>query len=86
MTGCPRLLLLDEPSLRLAPVIVRTPCEKLAEVNEAGMTILPWRRTSRPRSTSPTADTCWRTAASSWRGRAATLLADDRLRSAYLAH
>lgn len=36
----PDLLLLDEPSLGLAPIITRTIYEKLAEVNRAGTTVL----------------------------------------------
>jgi branched-chain amino acid transport system ATP-binding protein len=36
----PDLLLLDEPSLGLAPIITRTIYEKLAEVNRAGATVL----------------------------------------------
>ena len=36
----PRLLMLDEPSLGLAPVMVRTIFEILARVNREGMTIL----------------------------------------------
>jgi branched-chain amino acid transport system ATP-binding protein len=36
----PEMLLLDEPSLGLAPVIIRTVYEKLAEVNAAGTTVL----------------------------------------------
>ncbi len=36
----PDLLLLDEPSLGLAPIIIRTIYEKLAEVNRAGTTVL----------------------------------------------
>src|SRR4026207_229901 len=36
----PRLLMLDEPSLGLAPVMVRTIFEILARINREGMTIL----------------------------------------------
>ncbi|MCC7104085.1 MAG: ABC transporter ATP-binding protein [Chloroflexi bacterium] len=36
----PRLLLLDEPSLGLAPIVVSTLFETLAEINRAGITIL----------------------------------------------
>ena len=36
----PRLLMLDEPSLGLAPVVVRTIFEILARINREGMTIL----------------------------------------------
>ena len=36
----PKLLLLDEPSLGLAPIIVQSIFEVLAEINEAGVSIL----------------------------------------------
>ena len=36
----PKLLMLDEPSLGLAPVMVRTIFENLAEINKTGTTIL----------------------------------------------
>jgi branched-chain amino acid transport system ATP-binding protein len=36
----PRLLLLDEPSLGLAPMVVRAIFEIIRELHEAGMTIL----------------------------------------------
>lgn len=36
----PRLLLLDEPSLGLAPLLVKTVFEKIREIREAGTTIL----------------------------------------------
>jgi len=40
LTACPEMLLLDEPSLGLAPVIIQTVYEKLREINAAGTTIL----------------------------------------------
>jgi len=36
----PRLLLLDEPSMGLAPVIVRMMFQRIAEINQAGTTVL----------------------------------------------
>ena len=36
----PKLLMLDEPSLGLAPVIIETIVEKVKEINELGTTIL----------------------------------------------
>ena len=38
--GSPDLLLLDEPSLGLAPMVVGTVFETLKHLNEAGLTIL----------------------------------------------
>jgi branched-chain amino acid transport system ATP-binding protein len=40
MMACPEMLLLDEPSLGLAPVIIQTVYQKLVEINAAGTTIL----------------------------------------------
>jgi branched-chain amino acid transport system ATP-binding protein len=40
MMACPEMLLLDEPSLGLAPVIIQTVYRKLVEINKAGTTIL----------------------------------------------
>jgi branched-chain amino acid transport system ATP-binding protein len=40
MMACPEMLLLDEPSLGLAPVIVQTIYQKLVEINAAGTTVL----------------------------------------------
>lgn len=38
--GRPRLLLLDEPSLGLAPIIVEQLFDKIASINQLGVTIL----------------------------------------------
>ncbi len=40
LMGMPRMLMLDEPSLGLAPVIVQTMFEVIAEINNLGTTIL----------------------------------------------
>jgi branched-chain amino acid transport system ATP-binding protein len=41
LTGAPKCLLLDEPSLGIAPLLVKTIFEKIVEINrELGMTIL----------------------------------------------
>ncbi len=40
LMGMPRMLLLDEPSLGLAPFIVRTMFEVIAEINAQGTTVL----------------------------------------------
>jgi branched-chain amino acid transport system ATP-binding protein len=40
MMGSPRLLLLDEPSLGLAPVLVRTVFELVGQLRERGLTVL----------------------------------------------
>ncbi len=40
MMGRPKILLLDEPSMGLAPVVVNELFEKIVEINQSGMTIL----------------------------------------------
>jgi branched-chain amino acid transport system ATP-binding protein len=40
LMGRPRLLLLDEPSLGLAPLMVKAIFEKIADINRAGVTVL----------------------------------------------
>jgi branched-chain amino acid transport system ATP-binding protein len=40
LLSAPKLLLLDEPSLGLAPMMIETVYETLADLNEAGLTIL----------------------------------------------
>jgi branched-chain amino acid transport system ATP-binding protein len=40
LMACPRLLVLDEPSLGLAPVLVKTIFEDLARINGQGLTVL----------------------------------------------
>jgi branched-chain amino acid transport system ATP-binding protein len=40
LMACPRLLMLDEPSLGLAPVMVKAIFEDLARINQQGLTIL----------------------------------------------
>ena len=40
LMACPRLLMLDEPSLGLAPVVVKQIFENLARINREGTTIL----------------------------------------------
>jgi len=40
LMACPRLLMLDEPSLGLAPVMVKAIFEDLGRINGQGITIL----------------------------------------------
>ena len=40
LMGSPKLLLLDEPSMGIAPVLVERIYETIAEINQQGMTIL----------------------------------------------
>ena len=40
LMACPEILILDEPSLGLAPVVVQKIFDTLIEINKMGMTIL----------------------------------------------
>ncbi len=58
MMARPRLLLLDEPSLGIAPIVVQAIFHTLAELKAAGVTILLVEQNMRSPSISPTAPTC----------------------------
>ena len=66
----PRLLMLDEPSLGLAPLIVRDIFGIVAALKAAGVSILLVEQNARAALRSPTTATCWRPATSSWRAKA----------------
>ena len=44
-----RLLMLDEPSLGLAPLVVEQIMEIIRRIRDEGVTILLWSKTPRPR-------------------------------------
>ena len=80
----PRLLLLDEPSLGLAPAVVQALFEMILRIREAGVTVFIVEQDIR--STLEIADSAYvlengRIAMS---GKAAALLEDSRVRQAYL--
>ncbi len=63
----PKILLLDEPSMGIAPILVQRIYETIAEINRGGMTILLSSRTPTTHSTYPNAATCLRPVAWCWR-------------------
>ncbi len=63
----PSVLLVDEPSLGLAPLLLANLFSVLREINRAGVTVPWWSRTCATPSRSRTAPTCWRPAASCWK-------------------
>ena len=78
----PQLLILDEPSLGLSPLLV----EEMFALIAPAATPTAWRccwwsRTWASRWRSPTAPTCWRTAALRFAGTPADLLASDELQA-----
>ena len=80
----PRLLLLDEPSLGLAPAVARLLFETVALVRDRGVTVLIVEQDIR--STLEIADHAYvmENGRIVMNGRASDLLADDSVRRAYL--
>ena len=60
LMAAPRVLLLDEPSLGLAPRMVDHVAELIGEIHRSGTAISSWSRTPRWRLTWPTRRTCSR--------------------------
>lgn len=81
---CPTLLMLDEPSLGLAPVIVEQVFETIVKVNKMGTTILLVEQNVQ--SSLEIADRAYviETGRNVMEGAAKDLLADDNLKAAYL--
>ena len=80
----PKMLLLDEPSLGLAPVIVQTLYEKLVEVNAAGTTILLVEQTLKAALRLSDRAYVLETGHIVLEGAASDLIHDDRFKSASL--
>ncbi|MFI5167897.1 MAG: ABC transporter ATP-binding protein [Thermoanaerobaculales bacterium] len=79
-----RLLLLDEPSMGLAPVLVREIFRVLAEINRSGTTILLVEQNANLALRLATTAYVLETGTVVLRGRAADLLGDAKVREAYL--
>ena len=85
LIGDPSLLLLDEPSMGLAPVLVDLIFETIERIREQGVTVLLVDRTRSPRWRSPTTPTSWSPGSSSPQAPAASKLLDDpSVTAAYL--
>ena len=80
----PKLLLLDEPSLGLAPLIVKRIFEVAKTLNEQGVTILLVEQNARMALRLAHAGYVMETGEITISGPAATLLADPRVQAAYL--
>ena len=81
---CPKLLMLDEPSLGLAPVVVQQVFEIIQNINKMGTTILLVEQNVQ--SSLEIADRAYviENGKNVMEGSAQELLADDNLRAAYL--
>ena len=80
----PRLLLLDEPSLGLAPLIVKQIFEILQQINEEGTTILLVEQNAQLALNSTDRGYVMETGEITIDGASVDLLADERVRQAYL--
>ncbi len=84
MMSDPKLLLLDEPSLGLAPLLVRTIFETIREINQSGVTILLVEQNARAALRLAHKGYVLETGHIVLSGPASELLADARVRRAYL--
>ncbi|MDM8215509.1 ABC transporter ATP-binding protein [Desulfovibrio piger] len=80
----PRLLLLDEPSLGLAPLLVRSIFETVRTINERGVTVLIVEQNARAALKLATRGYVLEVGNMVKEGRADELLADPSVREAYL--
>jgi branched-chain amino acid transport system ATP-binding protein len=84
LMGKPRLLLLDEPSMGLAPLIVAQIFEIVREINTAGVTVLLVEQNAAQALALANRGYVLETGEIVLSGTGAELLADDRVRAAYL--
>ena len=68
----PKILLLDEPSLGLAPLLVKAIFDTVREINQAGVTILLVEQNARAALRWRQRAMCWRPATSPWPVRPAS--------------
>ena len=80
----PRLLLLDEPSLGLAPLIVKRIFEIIEQINNEGTTILLVEQNAQLALQTTDRGYVMETGEIAMEGASADLLADERVRQAYL--
>src|SRR5947209_13722026 len=84
LMGSPRLLLLDEPSMGLAPMIVTRIFEIIREINEQGTTVLLVEQNASQALKLANRGYVLETGEVVMSDAAAALLADERVRAAYL--
>jgi branched-chain amino acid transport system ATP-binding protein len=80
----PKLLLLDEPSLGLAPMVVTRIFEVIRELNREGSTILLIEQNARMALKAAHRGYVLETGTIAMSGPASDLLSDERVRAAYL--
>jgi len=84
LMGKPRLLLLDEPSMGLAPLIVKQIFDIVAEINGEGVTVLLVEQNAAQALALAHRGYVLETGEIVLQGTGGELLADDRVRAAYL--
>jgi branched-chain amino acid transport system ATP-binding protein len=84
LMGKPRLLLLDEPSMGLAPLIVRQIFDIVREINDSGVTVLLVEQNAAQALALADRGYVMETGEIVLSGTGQELLADDRVRAAYL--
>ena len=84
LMGCPRLLMLDEPSLGLAPLVVREIFGIIAGLREAGVSILLVEQNARAALETADFGYVLETGEIVHQGAAAKLIHDERLVATYL--
>ena len=84
LMGKPRLLLLDEPSMGLAPLIVKQIFDIVREINTDGVTVLIVEQNAAQALALANRGYVLETGELVLSGTGAELLADDRIRAAYL--
>jgi branched-chain amino acid transport system ATP-binding protein len=84
LMGKPRLLLLDEPSMGLAPLVVAQIFDIVREINKSGVTVLLVEQNAAQALSLADRGYVLETGDIVLEGTGAELLADDRIRAAYL--
>ena len=84
LMGKPRLLLLDEPSMGLAPMVVAQIFTIVREINQSGVTVLLVEQNAAQALALADRGYVLETGELVLQGTGAELLADDRVRAAYL--
>jgi branched-chain amino acid transport system ATP-binding protein len=84
LMGKPRLLLLDEPSMGLAPLVVAQIFQIVREINATGVTVLLVEQNAAQALSLANRGYVLETGELVLEGTGAELLADDRIRAAYL--
>jgi branched-chain amino acid transport system ATP-binding protein len=84
LMACPRLLLLDEPSLGLAPLVVKSIFEAIAQINAEGTTILLVEQNANLALHRSRKAYVLETGRIIMEGESAALASDPRIKEAYL--